>query len=166
MNPTSPSPDAGRRSRSIPGGHVAKCPQGVPANPDDMISHREGDRRGKSSPRPKRRRGGQPGNDNAFRHGLYSKYFTVAELKNLDENIDGEFDDELAFARTQLARLARKLEDPESMSDIEYVATSRAASEYLDRIIRLKRAQKVLFHSQTTLAQALAELAAIPPEED
>ena len=46
----------------------------------------------------KRKRGGQPGNLNAIRHGLYSKSFTESEMLALDSNVNGEFKDEIDAA--------------------------------------------------------------------
>ncbi len=55
-----------------------------------------------TSPTPaptKRKRGGQPGNASALRHGFYAKSFTDAEMGRLDKDIEGEFLDEIALAR-------------------------------------------------------------------
>jgi hypothetical protein len=114
----------------------------------------------------KRSRGGQPGNANALRHGLYSKNFTEAEMNGLDENIKGEFHDEIALARVQVGRLAEILKDYKSMPFGNYIAASNALNNYLDRIQRLSRAPHFMYRNQTTLEQALAELALIPPDED
>ena len=115
---------------------------------------------------PRHRRGGQPGNSNALRHGLYSKYFTEAEMHGLDENLKGEFHDEIALARIQLCRLSEILKDYKNMPFDEYIAASIAINNYLDRIQRLSRAQHFMYNNQTTIEQALAELAKIPVEED
>ena len=41
-----------------------------------------------------------------------------------------------------------------------------ALNNYLDRIQSLSRAQRFMYRNQTTLEQALEELAKIPPELD
>jgi len=56
-----------------------------------------------------RKPGAQPGNSNAFRHGLYSKYFTEKEMQSLDRNDDTELIVEIALARLHLARLLLQL---------------------------------------------------------
>ena len=119
-----------------------------------------------SSPSPKRRRGAQPGNSNALRHGFYAKSFTDAEMGRLDKDIEGEFVDEIALARTNAARLADLLKDYKNMSLDDFVSASNALNKYLDRIQSLSRAQRYMYRNQTTLEQALAELADIPPEID
>ncbi|MGB8212006.1 MAG: hypothetical protein WCE68_00475 [Anaerolineales bacterium] len=118
-----------------------------------------------SSP-SKRRRGGQPGNSNALRHGFFSKSFTESELSELDENVKGEFVDEIALARINAAHLAEMLKDYRNISLDDYVSASNALNKYLDRIQSLSRAQRFMYRNQTTLEQALAELADIPVDED
>ena len=114
----------------------------------------------------KRKPGAQPGNGNALRHGFYAKSFTEAEMRRLDKDIEGEFIDEIALARTNASRLAELLKDYKNMSLDDVVSASNALNNYLDRIQSLSRAQRFMYRNQTTLEQALAELAAIPAEED
>jgi hypothetical protein len=116
--------------------------------------------------RTHRTRGGQPGNSNALRHGFYSKSFTQAELLNLETGLQGEFTDEIEVARTNAERLATLLKDYQNMDIAEVVALSNALNNYLDRIQSLSRSQRFMYRNQTTIEQALAELAKIPPEED
>jgi hypothetical protein len=113
-----------------------------------------------------RKRGGQPGNQNALRHGFYSRSFSAAELQNLDNNITGEFIDKIAVARTNAARLAELLKDYRNMPLDDVVATSNALNKYLDRIQSLSRSQRFMYRNQTTLEKALQELSLIPPDED
>ncbi|MGB8214106.1 MAG: hypothetical protein WCE68_11155 [Anaerolineales bacterium] len=119
-----------------------------------------------STPIQTRKPGGQPGNANALKHGFYSKSFTKAELKGLEENLNGEFTDEIEVARTNAGRLAELLMDYKNMSIEDVVAASNALNNYLDRIQSLSRAQRYLYRNQTTIEQALEELGKIPPEED
>jgi hypothetical protein len=113
-----------------------------------------------------RKPGGQPGNSNALKHGFYAKSFTKAELQGLEQNVQGEFIDEIELARTNAGRLAELLVDYRNMTIAEVVSASNALNNYLDTIQSLSRAQRHMYRSQTTLEQALAELAKIPPEED
>jgi hypothetical protein len=114
----------------------------------------------------KRRRGAQPGNQNAQRHGFYAKSFTENELQDLDSNIKGEFHDEIALARINAARLAELLKDYQNMPFEDVVSGSNALNNYLDRIQSLSRAQRFIYQNQTTIEKALEELKDIPPEED
>ncbi len=114
----------------------------------------------------KRKPGAQPGNGNALRHGFYAKSFTEAEMRRLDKDIEGEFIDEIALARTNASRLAELLKDYKNMSLDDVVSASNALNNYLDRIQSLSRAQRFMYRNQTTLEQALEELSKIPPEVD
>jgi hypothetical protein len=114
----------------------------------------------------KRKPGAQPGNGNALRHGFYAKSFTEAEMRRLDKDIEGEFIDEIALARTNASRLAELLKDYKNMDLDDVVSASNALNNYLDRIQSLSRAQRFMYRNQTTLEQALEELAKIPPELD
>ena len=60
---------------------------------------------------PKRKRGGQPGNQNARKHGLYSKHLTHEEQKHL-EGIDEHTGLEPEIELLRL-RLNAMLEDPD-----------------------------------------------------
>jgi hypothetical protein len=115
---------------------------------------------------PRRRRGGQPGNSNALRHGFFSHSFTDAEMRRLDTTIEGEFLDEIALARTNAARLAELLKNYRNMSLDDVVSASNALNNYLDRIQSLSRSQRFMYRNQTTLEQAIEELGKIPPEQD
>jgi hypothetical protein len=87
-------------------------------------------------------------------------------MRRLDKDIEGEFIDEIALARTNAARLAELLKDYKNMSLEDFVSASNALNNYLDRIQSLSRAQRFMYRDQTTLEQALEELSKIPPEED
>ena len=114
----------------------------------------------------KRKRGAQPGNSNAVRHGFYSRFFTRAEMSGLDSDVKGEFHDEINLARVNAIRLAEVLQDYKSMSIEDFIAASNALSHYLDRIRSLTRAQKFIYQNQTTVEQALEELKDLSPYED
>jgi hypothetical protein len=116
--------------------------------------------------KPHRRRGGQPGNTNAVRHGFYSPSFTQAEMSALDSNVKGEFHDEINLARVNANRLAELLKDYKNMPIEIVIAGSNALNNNLDRIQSLTRAQRFIYQNQTTIEKALEELKDIPPEQD
>ena len=115
---------------------------------------------------PKRKRGAPLGNTNALRHGFYSRFFTRTENSGLDSDIKGEFVDEINLARVNAMRIAEMLKDYKSMSMAEFINASNGLRNYLNCIRSLSRDQKFMYNNQTTMEQALAELAAIPFEED
>jgi len=114
----------------------------------------------------KRKRGAQPGNDNARRYGFYSKSFSPSDMEGLDSNVTGEFHDELNAARVHAAHLAELMKDYRNMPLQDYISASNAFNNYLDRIQSLTRAQRFIYQNQTTIEKALEELKDIPPEAD
>ena len=113
-----------------------------------------------------RKRGAQPGNTNAFRHGFYSDSYSLADLQALDSNVKGEFRDEINLARVNANRLAEVLQDYKNMSIEDFIAASNALSNFLDRIRSLSRDQRFMYQNLTTIEQALEELKDIPFDED
>ena len=53
-----------------------------------------------------RKRGGQPGNLNALKHGFYSKHFQKSELKDLEEI--GDLQEEIQMLRVVTRRLLQE----------------------------------------------------------
>ena len=51
-----------------------------------------------------RKRGAQPGNRNAFKHGLYSAHFKQAERDRLDRVPDADLSNEIGLIRVELLR--------------------------------------------------------------
>ena len=56
-------------------------------------------------PPPSRKRGAQPGNINALRHGFYSRSLRKLELDDLDLILPDETDSEIALLRTVIRRV-------------------------------------------------------------
>jgi hypothetical protein len=52
-----------------------------------------------------RKRGGQPGNSNAFKHGFYTKNFSPAECRGLQSTQGVVLGDEIALLRVLINRL-------------------------------------------------------------
>jgi uncharacterized protein YjcR len=121
---------------------------------------------GAPAPQPKRKRGGQLGNKNAFRHGFYSKAYTLSEMQQLDSNVKGEFLDEINLARVNASHLAELMKDYKTMPFTDFIAASNALNNYLDRIQSLSRAQRFIYQNQTTVEKALEELKDIPTDQD
>ena len=63
----------------------------------------------------KRKRGGQPQNQNARKHGFYSKHLTPEQLQDFDDALDiSSLDQEIALLRVKLnALLADQTSPPE-----------------------------------------------------
>ncbi len=73
----------------------------------------------------KRKEGGQKGNQNARKHGFYSKVLDAAEKKDLEiaSDVDG-IDDEIALLRVKIKSVLEK--DPENLQLIMQATTTLA----------------------------------------
>ena len=115
---------------------------------------------------PKRKRGGQPGNKNNFRHGFYSPSFSPSDMQALDQNVKGEFHDEISLARVNLSHIEEIILGNKNMSRNDLMNISNVAIKYIDCIRCLTRDQKLIYQNQTTVEKALEELKDIPPDQD
>ena len=74
---------------------------------------------------PNRKRGGQPGNQNARKHGFYSKHFTPEQIELLEDADDlRDLGPEIALLRVKLNTL---LDDPDVSPDLLLRAVNSVA---------------------------------------
>lgn len=108
-----------------------------------------------------RRRGAQPGNTNAVKHGLYSRRFDPEEVEALSGMQDG-VKDEIELARVNLSRIAEYINsvDMSGMTVEDYVALQNLIAKYTATVGRLKQIDKALSDSANVgiHAQLLAAL--------
>ena len=108
-----------------------------------------------------RRRGGQPGNTNAVKHGLYSRRFDPEEVEALSGMQEG-VKDEIELARVNLSRIAEYINsvDMTGMTVEDYVALQNLIAKYTATVGRLKQIDKALSDSANVgiHAQLLAAL--------
>jgi hypothetical protein len=72
----------------------------------------------KPKPKGKGKRGGQPGNKNALKHGFYSKGFTADEISRLDNADALDVTAEVHLNRVMIDRLQAEISfDAEMMTD-------------------------------------------------
>jgi len=106
-----------------------------------------------------RRRGAQPGNKNALKHGFYARAYKSGELSDLDEMLNTGLQDEITMIRVATRRVIDYISDFASPS--EAVMTLGALGLAATRLATLLRTQKILDGQQSTstvLSQALAEV--------
>lgn len=108
-----------------------------------------------------RRRGAQPGNTNAVKHGLYSRRFDPEEVEALSGMQDG-VKDEIELTRVNLSRIAEYINsvDMSKMTVEDYVALQNLIAKYTATVGRLKQIDKALSDSANVgiHAQLLAAL--------
>lgn len=78
-----------------------------------------------------RKRGGQPGNTNALKHGFYSKFFSDFELQDLDGALASGLDDEISLLRVFIRRITDQVFNA---NDVELDLTTKMT--YLDILAR------------------------------
>lgn len=90
----------------------------------------------------KRKRGGQPGNINALRHGFYSRLFKPLETKDLEDILSIGLEDEIAMLRVATRRAFQLANDAD---DIDQMIKALGALGLASiRTSRLLKAQKEL----------------------
>jgi hypothetical protein len=110
---------------------------------------------GSSGPGQKRKRGGQPGNFNALKHGFYSRRFTRQELEDLENAMQEGLQDEITLLRVQIRRLADFAGEETGQKGA--IQTLTAISLGCTRLARMLGAQRTLGGDGSSDAQALSE---------
>jgi hypothetical protein len=104
----------------------------------------------------KRKRGGQPGNTNAFKHGFYTKNFSLAERRGLQAANGVVLGDEIALLRVLIRRFAEEIL---SIQDIAPLESAQAEADS----IRLSAVPNTSVFSQhlAVVSEAMLRLASL-----
>lgn len=113
---------------------------------------------------PKRRRGGQPGNTNAYKHGFYTIKPEV--LQRFEADRIGEGTDEIQVLSSVLDVTVKTFAELQSPTLEQCQSTLRAVSQGVDSIRGLHLMKKILHGKYSTIEQIIEQLGALPPEED
>lgn len=97
-----------------------------------------------------RKRGGQPGNSNAFKHGLYSKNFTLAERRGLQSAKGIVLGDEIALLCVLIRRFAEEILSSQGIAPLESAQHLAVVSEAMLRLASLLRTDHMLGGSQSS----------------
>ena len=110
---------------------------------------------------PKRRRGAQPGNLNALKHGFYSRYFKASEVEAIQGLPGDDLGEEIAALRVIIRRvLALSSNIDDVNTGLRLLSTFSAAAAQLSGLVKI---QSVIQHSDTedsfenALRQAILE---------
>ena len=99
-----------------------------------------------------RKRGGQPGNTNALKHGFYSRAFRSVDIDDLD-TLELKLEDEIAAARVAGRRMLELSDEmTEPMQSIRALA---AFSTHLIHIASLIRTHAILTGGSNTSSEAI-----------
>ena len=107
-----------------------------------------------------RRRGAQPGNTNALKHGFYARAYRSGELADLDAMLTEGLTDEISLLRVATRRVIEYIN--QFTTPAEAVITLGALGLAATRLATLLRTQKILDggeqNTAAALSQALAEV--------
>jgi len=118
----------------------------------------------------RRKKGAQPGNLNALKHGFYSRQFQERELTDLEE-IDAEgLENEIAMLRVMMRRLMERINNCEDLEQLNaVVGTLGMASSRLASMLRtesfLGKKQGMDEEISQGLREAAIELGIIKEED-
>ena len=104
----------------------------------------------------KRKRGAQPGNTNALKHGFYSPRFSPLELRDLDTALADGLDDEIALLRVTIRRVFDLATDEGEDSETWFKALSTLGMAST-RLAGLLRTQKIIQGDTSSVASALSQ---------
>ena len=96
-----------------------------------------------SQPGP-RKRGGQPGNTNALKHGFYTKNFSLAERRGLQAVEGVVLGDEIGLLRVLIRRFAEQIQASQGVALNESAMHLAVISEAMLRLGSLLRTDHML----------------------
>jgi hypothetical protein len=103
-----------------------------------------------------RKRGGQPGNTNALKHGFYTNNFSLAERQGLESINQIVLADEIALLRVLIRRFSAQILASQGVSLNESAQHLAVISEAMLRLASLLRTNHMLGGSETgSLTQEL-----------
>ncbi len=112
---------------------------------------------------PARKRGAQPGNTNALKHGFYAKGFHEIEMGELEAYFDGSVDDEIAMLRVTARRLFLMAKDEVTLDKMIVITnTLGAVCTRLAGMLRLRTLMNSRENNsvEKTIQQALNDVLA------
>lgn len=105
----------------------------------------------------RKKRGGQPGNTNALKHGFYTNNFSLAERQGLEAIKEIVLADEIALLRVLIRRFSAQVLASQGVSLNESAQHLAVISEAMLRLASLLRTNHMLGGSETSdLSQLLS----------
>jgi len=104
-----------------------------------------------------RKRGAQPGNHNALKHGFYSHRFNRLELSDLDTALGDGLEDEIALLRVIIRRVFEYAADDEKQNLDQWSRTLNTLGAASTRLAALIRTQQVVSGGGSSVLDLLSE---------
>ncbi len=120
-----------------------------------------------SSAKPKKKRGGQPGNRNALKHGLYARFLLPDEKKGLENESLGELKDEIDLMRAYIFRTLKFFMKNPPATAPDQLSTLRSIAAAMTCLQGFYRTQKTVFDNiPNPIDEFLKAIEYDPSEED
>ena len=103
-----------------------------------------------AKPPAQRKRGGQPGNTNALKHGFYTKNFSLAERRGLEAVQGIVLEDEIALLRVLIRRFADQILASKGVEINASAQHLAVVNEAMLRLASLLRTNHMLGGSENT----------------
>lgn len=114
--------------------------------------------KGKGKGKGERKRGAQPGNKNAAKHGFYSNLLSAEEIARLNDVKDVDLDDEIALLRALIQRLTAQLGQKLDTSTIDEARKTANTIANIVQVINTTQRTKLLARGGTgEIAQTIME---------
>jgi hypothetical protein len=90
---------------------------------------------------PKRKPGGQAGNLNAVKHGIYTRWYRQLENAELDELAEKDLHEEISMMRVLLQRLFEMIsqESPDLETMTKALTALGKGSDHLSKLLRIDK---------------------------
>ena len=105
----------------------------------------------------KRKRGGQPGNKNALKHGFYRAYFRTAEKRDFNQDGYEDLNSEINLARAMARRLTKSILPKMDSLTEEDIPIANLLLRTTVTIGTLKRTQAILTHGLSDVEEAILQ---------
>ena len=102
-----------------------------------------------------RKGGGQPGNKNGLKHGIYSQHMSVQDDEQVDAMPLDLNNDELTFARVRLKDCILK---QQSAPPEDWLSYEKAINAYLSRIVAMVHHNAILGADKKTAFMTVMEM--------
>ena len=114
----------------------------------------------------KNKRGAQPGNNNAFKHGFYSSAFEADEARLLDESSDIDLTAEIELIRVMNIRYLESLKSAGQPLDPDVqLSALRAVTLSAQAITGLIRLQNLRLSADKNIDEIMQRFASLPDDK-
>ncbi len=105
---------------------------------------------------PRKKKGAQPGNLNAYKHGFYSEHFKSEEIRDLDAYLSNGLGDEIALMRVSAKRIL-ELANTKDLAVEDQISILNAIGLATTRLAGLLRIKNILGTEGSESSNAISD---------